>query len=205
MHHRLQPEVRALRAASTPIQVCLTCRLLHQAGSAELVSVKAWFEIWKIECRFCCTPLSSPRGPRLRQCIPAREMPHWFAQIRAPGSPTSSPASPTIPPHDWTSCSHGTGKAPCLKSPWQPDRWRGLGRMLTLDPKQIRDLLACRWVANGHIRSCRSPAVCQLQLGCPSKHSGYWLRRRPCPKNTFQNLIFSLVRQMIEQAREVKA
>lgn len=28
------------------------------------------------------TPLSSPGGPRLRQCNPAQEMPHWFAQIR---------------------------------------------------------------------------------------------------------------------------
>lgn len=82
MHHRLQPEVRALQAPSAPIQVCLTCRSLHQAASAEPVSVKAWFEVWEIECRFCCTPLSSPSGPRLRQCNPAREMPHWFAQIR---------------------------------------------------------------------------------------------------------------------------
>ncbi len=65
-----------------PIQVCLTCRALHQAGSAEPVSIKAWFEIWETECRFCCTPLSAPGGPRLRQCNPAREMPHWFAQIR---------------------------------------------------------------------------------------------------------------------------
>ncbi len=39
MHHRLRPEVRALRATWAPVQVCSTCRSLHQAGSAEPVSV----------------------------------------------------------------------------------------------------------------------------------------------------------------------
>ena len=44
MHYRLQPGVRVLRAAWASVQVCLTCRSVHQAESAEPVFVKAWFE-----------------------------------------------------------------------------------------------------------------------------------------------------------------
>ena len=82
MHHRLLPEVRALRAAVTPIQVCSACRTSHRTKGVGPVSIKAWFEFWQIECVLCRIPLSSTGGPNLEQCNPAREMPHWFAKIR---------------------------------------------------------------------------------------------------------------------------
>ena len=64
------------------LQLCSTCRATHQAKTHTPVSIRAWFELWSIECDQCATTFAPPGPPRLDRVNPAREEPLWFEGIR---------------------------------------------------------------------------------------------------------------------------
>jgi hypothetical protein len=74
--------MRALHPASTPLQVCSSCRANHRAATRLPVAIRAWFEFWQIECEHCRMPFSPPGAARLARCNPAREDPLWFESLR---------------------------------------------------------------------------------------------------------------------------
>jgi hypothetical protein len=54
------------------------------SGHAPPVVIRAWFELWQIECQYCQTPFSPPGATKLTRCNPAREDPAWFESLRPP-------------------------------------------------------------------------------------------------------------------------
>jgi hypothetical protein len=81
VHRPLKTPVQRLRERCSPVQVCTRCRADHARRTDEPVAIKAWFEYWQIECQQCALPFSSPGGPNLNRCNPAREELEWFGQI----------------------------------------------------------------------------------------------------------------------------
>jgi hypothetical protein len=44
--------------------------------------IRAWCELWQIECQHCQTPFSPPGAAELTRCNPARDDPAWFEGLR---------------------------------------------------------------------------------------------------------------------------
>ena len=73
---------KVLAPTTLLLQLCLICRANHQAMTRAPVSIRAWFELWSVECDHCSTPFSPPGPPRLDRVNPAREEFVWFESIR---------------------------------------------------------------------------------------------------------------------------
>ena len=74
--------VRVFRATTAPLQVCSQCQARYRAATRLPVAIRAWFELWQIECQHCQTPFSPPGAAKLTRCNPTREEPAWFESLR---------------------------------------------------------------------------------------------------------------------------